>query len=129
MQPIDKPFRFTFDFCIVWALLAVPVFLLARHSDFVSPWYTYAGLLILLSLFAAFVLYGPVLLVRQVTRSGSRGFIVMRIFISLLLVAVLIFGGIVFIRFLHGEPGTFGRVCFCIFVGVATTFLSWRSER
>jgi hypothetical protein len=126
MQPIDRPFRFTLDFCIVWALLAVPTFLLTRHSDFVSPWYSYAGVLILLPLFAAFVLYGPVLLVRQIIRSGSRGSFVMRIFISLLLVAVLIFGGLYLSGFYTESRA---RLLAFIFAGVATIFLSWRSER
>jgi hypothetical protein len=97
MQPVDKPFRFTWDFCVVWALLVVPTFLLTRHSDFVSPWYSYAGVLILLPLFAAFGLYGPVLLVRQIFRSGSRGWFVARMFFAILLVAVLLFGGLFFL--------------------------------
>ena len=83
MQSIDRPFRFTWDFVVVWALLVVPAFLLTRRSDF-GPWYSYCGILILLPLFAAFVLYGPVLLARQIICSDSRGWFVARLFISII---------------------------------------------
>ena len=105
MQPIDKPFRFTLDFCLVWALLAVPTFFLTRHSDFVSPWYSYAGVLILLPLFAAFVLYGPVLLVQQIFQSGSYGWFVFRVFVSNCSGGYIAFGGTIFFRvYTSGVP-------------------------
>jgi len=55
MQPIDRPFRFTLDFAIVWLLLAVPAFLVIRRAD-MGPWYSEAAAVLLLSLFATFVL-------------------------------------------------------------------------
>lgn len=125
MQTIDRPFRFTSDFCVVWALLVVPTFLLTHRSDF-GPWYSYAGILILLPLFAAFVLYGPVLLVRQVIRSGSRGWFVARMFLAILLVAVLLFGGL-FLSGFYTESRA--RILAFVFAAAATMFLSWRSER
>ena len=82
MQAIDRPFRFTWDFCVVWACLAVPAFFLMRQHD-VGPWYSEGAFLILVPLFASFVLYGPVLLVHQVIRSGARGWFVARIFLSI----------------------------------------------
>src|SRR6266704_7215082 len=95
MQPIDRPFRFTWDFVVVWALLVVPAFLLTRRSD-LGSWYAYCGILILLSLFATFALYGPVLLARQVIRSGSRGWFVARVLLSILLAAVMFAAVLVF---------------------------------
>lgn len=125
MEPIDRPFRLTWDFCIAWALLVVPAFLLTRHMDF-SPWYSYACLLILLPLFAAFVLYGPVLLARQIFRSGARGSYIARVFLAILLVAVLLFGGLYFSGFY-----TEGRaqIPAFFFMATATLFLSWRTEK
>ena len=125
MQPIDKPFRFTWDFCVVWALLVVPVFLLTRHMDF-HPWYSYAAILILLPLFSALVLYGPVLLVRQIFHSGSRGWFVARMFLAMLLVAVLLFGGL-FLSGFYTESRA--RFLAFIFAATATIFLSWRTEQ
>ena len=125
MEPIDRPFRFTFDFCVVWALLVLPTFLLTRHMNF-RPWYSYAGILILLSLFAAFVLYGPVLLVRQIIRSGTRGWFVVRIFLAILLVAVLLFGVLYFSGF-YSESRA--RILAYFFAAAATVFLSWRTEQ
>ena len=81
MQPVDRPFRFTLDFVVVWVLLAVPTFFLIRSGD-VGPWYSQIAVLILLPLIATFVLYGPVLLTRQIFRSGSRGGFVARVFLS-----------------------------------------------
>src|SRR5258708_4366532 len=93
MQPVDRPFRFTLDFVVVWGLLAVPSFCLIRSAD-VGPWYSEIAVLILLSLFATFVLYGPVLLTRQIFRSGSRGGFIAGVFLSVLGFAVLLFGGL-----------------------------------
>src|SRR6266480_4000089 len=93
MQPVDRPFRFTRDFCVVWALLVVPTFFLTRQHDF-GTWYSNIAVLIVAPLFATFVLYGPVLFVRQVIRSGSRGWFVARVFLSIVLAAALLLGGL-----------------------------------
>src|SRR5437879_4527540 len=93
MQAVDRPFRFTRGFCVVWVLLVVPTFFLTRLLDF-GPWYFEAAFLILAPLFATFVLYGPVLFARQIVRSGSRGWFVVRIFFSIVLAAALLLGGL-----------------------------------
>src|SRR6516164_66905 len=124
MEPIDRPFHFTWDFCVVWALLVVPTFLLTRHLDF-QPWYSYAGILILLPLFAAFALYGPVLLIHQIIRSGYRGRFVARRFFATLLVAALLFVGLRLSGFYTESRAS---ILAFFFVGAATLFLSWRPE-
>ncbi len=122
MQPIDRPFRFTLDFCVVWAFLAVPTFFLTRRWD-VGAWYSCAAVLILLPLFATFVLYGPVLLARQIIRSGSRGWFIARVLLSILVVAFLVFGGL----WLSGYYSE-GRAHFLAFAysAFATAYLHWR---
>jgi hypothetical protein len=89
MNPIDQPFRPKWDFFAAWALLGVVTFLLTRGMEKEQGWYCYGSILILLSLFAAIILYGPVLLTHQIIRSGSRGRFVARVFVSTLLAAVL----------------------------------------
>jgi hypothetical protein len=125
MQAIDRPFRFTWDFCIVWTLLLIPVFFLTRSHD-IGPWYSEAALLILAPLFATFVLYGPVLLVRQMIRSGSRGWFAIRVFLSILLAAVLVFGGLL-LSGVYSESRA--RILGFVFTAIATVYLSWRLER
>jgi hypothetical protein len=95
MEPIDQPFRFTWDFCVVWALLAVPalVFVLSGRWSF-GPWYSDTAFLIVVPFIATFFVYGPVLFVRQIIRSGSRGWLVARVFLSVLLVLILFFGAL-----------------------------------
>jgi hypothetical protein len=124
MQTIDRPFRFTWDFVVVWALLVAPAFLLTYRSD-LGPWYSYCGILILLPLFATFVLYGPVLLARQMIRSSSRGWFVARVFLSIVLVAVLLFGGL-FLSGFYTESRA--RMLAFFFTAAATIYLSWRTE-
>jgi len=58
----------------------------ARWDDYI--------ILTFVSLFATFLIYGPVLLVRQIIRSGSRGWFVARVFLSILLVTILFFVGL-----------------------------------
>jgi hypothetical protein len=125
MQAIERPFRFSWDFCVVWALLVVPVFILTRSRDF-GPWYSEAALLILVPLFATFVLYGPVLLARQVIHSGARGRFVFRVLLSIVLAAVLLFGGL-FLSGVYTENRA--RILGFVFTAAATVYLSWRLER
>jgi hypothetical protein len=124
MEPIDRPFRFTLDFSVVWVLLAVPTFFLIRRTD-IGPWFSQVAVLILLPLFAAFVLYGPVLLARQIIRSGSRGWLVARVFISILLVTILLFVGLYVSGHGRDVSGIWGGVAAC----VATIYLHRRLER
>jgi hypothetical protein len=119
MQPIDQRFRFTLDICIVWVLLVIPTFILTHNID-IGPWYSYVAILIVVPLFGTFVLFGPVLLIRQVIRSGSRGRFVARIFLSILLVAILLFGGL-FLSGLYTERRA--RILAFIFIAIATAYL------
>jgi hypothetical protein len=123
-KPIDRRFRFSLDFCIVWASLVVPVFLLTHRLDF-GPWYSCGAILILLPLFATFALYGPVLLVRQIIRSGSRGWFVFRVFLSIVFAAVLIFGGL-FLSGLYTEGRA--RTLAFFFAAAAVVYLNWKTE-
>jgi hypothetical protein len=120
MQPIDRPFRFTLDFCVVWALLAVPAFFMIRTAD-IGPWISKVAALIVLSLFATFVIYGPVLLARVIIRSGSHGWFVARVLVSILL-AVGVYAAILFFTG-HADtvPWRTG-VLSCI----AIAYLHWR---
>jgi hypothetical protein len=122
MQPIDRPFRFTLDFGVVWALLAVPTFFLIRRAD-IGPWFSQVAVLILLPLFAAFILYGPVLLTRQIFRSHSRGWLVARVLLSIFMFAVLLFGGL-WISGYYTE--TLARILAFTFSSFATAYLHWR---
>ena len=122
MNEIDKPFRFTWDFCIVWGFLAIPTAILTRRLDW-GEWYSDTALVIIISLFATFALYGPVLLFRQVVRSGSRGRLAVRILLSLVLVGAVFFGGLVISGFYTEESA---RIVAFFFVAAATAFLNWR---
>ena len=122
MQLIGRPFRFTLNFVVVWMLLAVPTFFLIRSAD-VGPWCSQIAVLILLPLFATFVLYGPVLLTRQIFRSGSRGGFVARVFLSILLFAVLLFGGLSVSGYYTESQA---QILVFAFSSVATAYLHWR---
>jgi hypothetical protein len=121
MQPIDRPFRLTWDFCIVWGFLALVTLFATHHSELVEIRLSYVAVLILLPLFATLVLYGPVLLARQIIRSGSRGWFVARVLISILLAAVLFAVTMLFAG--HGNHASWwsGAAAF-----VATAYLHWR---
>ena len=90
----DRPFRPAREFFIVWAFLAAVMFPLTRQSELAELPMAYCAELILIPLFATFILYGPVL-ARQILRSGSRGWFVASVFVSVLLAAGL-FAAIMF---------------------------------
>ena len=125
IQTIDRPFRFTPDFCVVWALLLVPTFFLTRSGDF-GPWYSEAALLILAPLFATFLLYGPVLLMRQVIHSGARGRFVARLLLSIIFTAALLVGHLLVSGFYTEARG---HIFAFVFTAIATAYLSWKLER
>jgi hypothetical protein len=95
MQPIDRPFRFTWDFCVVWALLTVPaiIYVLSKQPD-VGPWYSRIAFLIVVPFIATFFIYGPIMFMRLIFQSGARGVFVARIYLSIVLVAVIVFFGL-----------------------------------
>ena len=119
MQPIDRPFRLSMDFCLVWVVLAVVTWFLLRRTD-IGPWYSHLSAIILLPFFATFVLYGPVLLARQIVRSGSRGRLVLRVFLSILVVA-MIFAAVLLITGQEASAAMTGAATF-----TATLYLNWR---
>jgi len=90
-----------------------------------GPWYSYCGCIILVSLFATFVLYGPVLLSRQIVRSGTHGWFVLRVLISILLVGVLLFVGLLVSGFYSRSNA---RILAFFFVAAATVYLHWRTD-
>jgi hypothetical protein len=124
MSEIDKPFRFTWDFCLIWATLAVAIWFLSRHMD-LATWYSYGAFIIVASLFSTFSIYGPVLLTRQVIRSGSRGSFVLRVFISTVLVLCLLFT-VWFISGFWTEMR--GHLAGCVLAASATLYLYWRID-
>jgi hypothetical protein len=121
MSEIDRPFHFTWDFCLMWAIFALLAGIFSRHMDFTS-WYSHVGIVVVVSLFAAFVLYGPVLLARQIIHSGSRGWFVLRVLISTVLGLGLLSGMLV----ATGIWDKFGHLWGFIFAAGATFYLNWR---
>jgi hypothetical protein len=89
MTEIDRPFEITPKFAVLWGCLGVPVgFLIFRYYD--GAVYEQILLTIIVALFAAFCLYGPIVLARQVGASGERGWFVLRIAVCVVLLEVLL---------------------------------------
>lgn len=121
---IDKPFRFTWDFCVVWLVFFVVAFYELPASKGAHG-YEHPLASALVSLFATFLIYGPVLLVRQIIRSGSRGWFVARVFLSVLVVLFVAAGVFYFTGYTPERGHVFGLVAG--FGSIA--FLHWRLER
>jgi hypothetical protein len=122
MEPIDQPFRPKWDFYVVWTFFAVVILWLTHQGEKDTVWYCYCAILILSSLFATIVLYGPVLLARQIIRSGSRGWFVVRVLVSTLL-AVVVF---CFILLVTGHANNGSQWWSGLAIAVAMTYLHWR---
>jgi hypothetical protein len=122
MKPIDQPFRPKWDFFVAWAFLAVATFLLTSQMEKDQGWYSYSAILILLSLFATIIIYGPVLLAVLIVRSGSRGWFVARTFISVLL-GVGLFCSVLFFT---GHGNNSSQMWSGLVIAVAITYLHWR---
>ena len=123
VREIDRPFRFTWDFCLVWALFFIIALSVLPQSKGAHP-YEHPLTALLVAVFATFLLYGPVLLVRQIFASGSRGWFVARALISVLLVTLL--GAGVF--FLIPYTPSKGHVFAAVAAGASTIYLQWRLD-
>lgn len=127
MEPIDRPFRFTWDFCVAWALLAIPTlfFVLSGRWD-LGPWYSDFAFIMVVPFIATFFVYGPVMFVRQIIQSGSHGWFVFRVFTSIVLVASLLLAGMCFSGFYTEWRA---RLFAFSFTAAAVVYVSWRTER
>ncbi|MGH7950830.1 MAG: hypothetical protein ACREFE_02770 [Limisphaerales bacterium] len=125
MKPIDQPFRFTCDFCVVWLILSVPIYFLAQRLDTLHTTWSHWILTVLLSLLATFVFYGPVLLVRQIVRSGSRGWFVVRVALTIVLAVAIFFFSFNILG--HGKDIPF--LWIFITSGLAGAYLHWRIDK
>jgi hypothetical protein len=123
VREIDKPFRFTWDFCLVWALLFTVALCLIPQSKGAHA-YEQPLKAMLVALFATFLLYGPVLLVRQIFASGSRGWFVARVLVSVLFVILLGAGVFCFIPYTPSKGHIFAFVA----AAVSTLYLQWRLD-
>ena len=89
MTEIDKPFKITPKFAVLWGCLGVVVgFLIFCYYD--GAVYEQVLLTIIVALFATFCLYGPIVLARQVGASGERGWFVLWIAVCVVLLRVLL---------------------------------------
>ena len=106
----------------MWVFLAAVMFFMTHRSELAELPVAYYAELILVPLFSTFILYGPVLLARQIIRSGSRGWFVARVFISV----VLAVGAFCFILYVTGHGDNHSQMWSGIAISVALTYLHWR---
>jgi hypothetical protein len=126
VEPIDRPFRLTWDFCIVWVLLEIPTLLLIStgHWEADQPWYSKCAFLIVIPFIVTFILYGPIMFTRQIICSGSRGRFVLRVYLSIVLMATLFFGGL----FIFGHHKNISERCVFAATAAAILYLHCRID-
>ncbi len=117
--PIDRPFRLTVPFCLVWALVAYPAYLLVHKSE-PAYWIDEVAEFILFSVFLTFVLYGSVLLVWQIISSGPRGLHIGILLLSYLFLCSLFVCGLIYFGLC--PPDAVGRMGSVLFT-FATIFI------
>src|SRR5438093_684691 len=100
MMEIDKPFRISGRFAMVWACLAGAVGLLVFRRNHGAA-YEKVIITVLGSLYVTFCLYGPILLARQIIKSGGRGVFVLQVLLTIFLGVALVFGALVLTN--HGN--------------------------
>jgi hypothetical protein len=114
MLEIDKPFRITPRFAVVWGCLAVAVgFLAFRYYDGTA--YQKVAITLAGSLYATFCLYGPILLARQVIKSGGRGWFVFQVAVTVVLGAGLLLAMVAFFNRGEVPDGAIAPVTLLVF--------------
>jgi hypothetical protein len=92
MSPIDQEFRPKKDFFVAWFLIAVAAVAIGRPWSFDLPRFSKVAWILVVPFILTFFIYGPVLLARQIIHSGTRGWLVFRTFMAVILGAGLILG-------------------------------------
>ncbi|MCX7007850.1 MAG: hypothetical protein NTY53_11495 [Kiritimatiellaeota bacterium] len=122
MEEIDKPFRLSADFVVAWILIAIATCLITHPWKFDLPLYSIISYVLVVPFLFTFVIYGPVLLMRQVLRSGRRGWFVGGVFLQIIvaigcLLGVMEYFGLA--RKIHGA----------LFSGLAVIYLNYQIYR
>ena len=83
MSEIDQPFRPRKDFFVAWFVIAVGAVAYSRPWTFDLPWFSKVAFVLIVPLALTFFIYGPIMLMRQIASSGTRGWFVLRVFLSI----------------------------------------------
>jgi hypothetical protein len=126
MNPIDQEFRPKRDFFVAWFLVAVAAIALGRPWTFDLPWFSKVAWTVVVPFIGTFFVYGPVMLMRLVIRSGSRGWVVFRTFLSVVLGVGLIFG---VIHVAGMDTSIVGRIASMVLPALAIICLGLRTKR
>lgn len=89
------------------------------------PWYSRVAGILVVPFILTFFVYAPVLFLRQVIRSGSRGCFVLRTFLSIVAVAGLLLGGMLLSGDYNPDKA---RLVAGVFTAGAIVYLNWRLE-
>jgi hypothetical protein len=111
MEEIDRPFRPQWDFLVVWAFLTLGAVLYqviyhGRYIDEGDPWWSKIAFLIVVPLIATFFVYGPILFIRQIVRSGARGRFVFRAWLTVC-VSIAIAAAVLYWSGIYSDFGPF----------------------
>lgn len=109
----------------MWALVLVATLYLLPQRKGQNAFEHY-GLALIVALFATFLLYGPVLLVRQILASGSRGWFVARLFVSVVVTAAILLAGL---YLFGGYTASTAQLFAFVFTAAATVYLQSRLGR
>jgi hypothetical protein len=126
MEEIDKPFRPRWDFILVWAILAISIFIYRDKFNDGLPWYSVMAFVIVVPFILTFFVYGPMLLVRQVIKSGSRGRFVLADFFLLLGPAIVICGVLLITGY---DRVAKGMVFPLLFFGIFCSLLHYKKQQ
>ena len=120
MDEIDKPFRPKWDFFLVWVTLATPVFIFRDKFNQGLPWYSVVSFVVVVPFILTFFIYGPVLFLRQVIKSGERGWFWLRCVLVVFMPSVLGCG----LLLVAGQDKVANVVVWpLLFLGIALSFL------
>lgn len=126
MNPIDQEFRPKRDFFVAWFLIAIAAVIIGRPWSFDLPWFSKVAWILAVPFILTFFIYGPVLLVREFIHSGTRGWLVFKTFLAVILGAGLILG----VLHLAGLQGSaFGQMVKAGVTAIAIIVLDARIER
>ena len=92
MKPIEKQYRFTWDFYILWILIALGIILIAKPWQFDMHIVSKVAVTIGMPFILAIVLHTFIHFIIAIVQSGSYGFLVLYRFLIFLFSMGLIFG-------------------------------------
>ena len=125
MDELSKSFRPTKGFFICWAAVACGLTVALRKLRIDMPWYSWVGIIALLSAGSSFFFYGPVLLLADARKNGISGTTLLWRIAVPVVTLILVSVGLIFVSDLRTKNEALSLGLIGLISGIAVWYVGY----